>query len=810
MARQETLTEYRRKRNFSQTPEPEGKSRTAARGHTYVIQKHAARRLHFDFRLEHKGVLMSWAVTKGPSLDPAVKRLAVRTEDHPIDYASFEGVIPSGYGAGTVLLWDTGRWTPKGNVDDAMHDGVLKFNLQGQRLKGNWALVRMKPKKKNDKENWLLVKERDQYATPDTDPVKKWTDSVISGRGLKEVKNKVSPRTGAALPTFVPPQLAQLADTPPEGDEWLHEVKYDGYRIQVLAAGPTVALITRNGKDWTARYPDIADAFAHLKARSAVIDGELVALDAEGHSSFSLLRDKTDGRLFYYAFDLLELDGQSLLGKPLHERKAKLQKLMRGLKGPVRFSDGIRGNGAKVVENACRMRLEGIVSKRRDDPYRSGYQRSWVKSKCIGRDEFVIGGYRRSDKRGRPFASLLVGEYSGDQLVYRGRVGTGFSEQDMADLAKRMTPLRRKTSPFAELPADARRDAVWMQPRLVAEIAYPEKTAAGLLRQPAFLGLREDKAARDVRQRGRARSARGSAASADEQAEIGGVLITHAGRVVFPEAGLTKADVARWYDRAAENILPYLQGRPVSLVRCPDGLSGDCFFQKHAGQLPDGISTVPIREKSGANADYIVINQRKALLLAAQMGMIELHGWGARADLIERPDRMIFDLDPDPKLPFPAVKRAAEEVRDLLQQAGLKSFPLLTGGKGIHVVVPLDRRQSWDDVADVSRTIARSLAAAAPDRYVATATLEKRRGRIFIDWLRNRRGATAVVPYSLRARPGASVAVPVRWTELDGFESAAAFDIPLAARRLSKDAWPEAKGLRQSLTQSLISALNNL
>ena len=799
MAGRRSLTEYARKRDFARTPEPDAAAPARAGQHRYLIQKHAARRLHYDFRLEHRGVLLSWAVTRGPSLDPAQKRLAVRTEDHPLAYGSFEGVIPSGYGAGTVLLWDTGTWETEGDIDAALEKGVLKFELHGRRLRGGWALIRMKAKRRADRENWLLVKERDDHASTETDPLEAWTGSVVSGLDLEEMAKSGSPGKAAPFPAFLPPQLAVPVDTPPAGADWIHEVKYDGYRIQALVAGNAARLLTRNGHDWTDRYPSIAGAVAGLPVRSAILDGELVALDAEGRSRFSLLADGTGAQLAYFVFDLLEEDGTSLASQPLHKRKARLRELLATARGPLRFSEHLEGDGAQVARAACRMDLEGIVSKRRTGRYRSGRHESWQKSKCVGRDEFVIGGYRRSDKAGRPFASLLVGDYSGNDLIYRGRVGTGFDAADLDRLAAAMKPLTRKTPAFSELPAAARRDAVWIEPRLVAEIAYPGKTAAGLLRHPAFLGLREDKTPRQVA----AQPTRTRAPKRPRPTAPAG--ITHASRIVIPEAGLTKGDVAAWYDRAAPHILPWLKDRPVSLLRCPSGVPEGCFFQKHAGQLPPQIRRVKIEEKRGGSADYLTIADRDGLLQAAQMGMIELHGWGALADRIERPDRMVFDLDPDPALPFEAVIGAAERIRDVLAEADLVSFPLVTGGKGVHVLAPLQRRQTWEDVAAVSRGIARSLAGAAPDLFVATASLEKRKGRIFIDWLRNRRGATAIVPFSLRARPGAAIAAPVSWEELAGLPGADVFGPETAPGRHDLDPWRGIDTLRQSLTRPVVS-----
>jgi bifunctional non-homologous end joining protein LigD len=540
----DALDTYRRKRDFSRTPEPDGTKPAKGRRPrkttrlAYVVQKHAATRLHFDFRLELDGVLKSWAVTRGPSLNPADRRLAVRTEDHPLAYGSFEGVIPAGYGAGTVMLWDQGEWIPKSDPTEGLARGSLKFELRGERLKGGWALVRMKGRKQDKgRENWLLIKERDKAADESFDPLSNWTESITSGRDLAAIAQAPARRKSAPLakdnitplPAFTPPQLATLREDPPSGPDWLHELKFDGYRIQALIAGKQVRLITRNGKDWTARYPSISAALSHLTSGSAALDGELVALDPNGISDFSALQAATEsGRdedLAYFAFDLLSLDGKSLRQQPLEARKAALRKLLPAGDAVLRFSDHVAGTGSGVIAQACGLGLEGIVSKKRSATYRSGRSASWTKSKCVGRDEFVIGGYRRSDKKGRAFASLLVGEYEGGVFVYRGRVGAGFSDADLGALSSAMAPLQRKTPAFGKLPPEARQDAVWLTPRLVIETAYAGRTAGGLLRHARFLGLREDKAGEEV-----AAAPTASADTSDDTEEsILGVRVSSAG-----------------------------------------------------------------------------------------------------------------------------------------------------------------------------------------------------------------------------------------------------------------------------------------
>lgn len=816
------LDEYNAKRDFKATPEPKG-SLAKAGGNLYIVQKHDARRLHYDLRLELDGVLKSWAVTKGPSLDPADKRLAVRTEDHPVDYGTFEGVIPEGYGAGTVMLWDRGTWVPKGDPHEGLKEGVLKFELHGDRLKGGFALVRMKKRKGETRENWLLVKERDDDADERRDPRKVWTKSVKTDRDMDAIakagnggdtrgsNNKLSAkRSGSASKkgsrvanvTFTPPQLAKLADQPPDGEAWLHELKYDGYRIQALINGNDVRLVTRNGKDWTDKYPSIADALRTLKVDSAAIDGELVAVDDEGVSRFGMLQnaaDDPDIHLRYYAFDLLSLDGEDLKSESLLERKAQLKDILKGTSKLIHYSDHIQGSGRTVIEKACALNLEGIVSKKANAPYRSGRGTSWIKSKCIGNDEFVIGGYRKSEQRGRPFASLLLGEYENGKLVYRGRVGTGFNAKTLDMLHRKMEPLQRKTSPFETLPGDARRGAVWLTPKLIAQVSYTERTQDGHLRHPSFLGLREDKAAEEV-------ISAPVPHESDAPIEVLGARLTHPNRVMFPEQGATKHEIADYYVECKDRVLTYLKNRPLSLVRCPSGRGGECFFQKHyKTSLPDHFRAVAIKQKNGKTSSYLLIDSPEGLVGAAQIGALELHIWGARADNIEKPERLVFDLDPDESVPFAAVRDAATELRDVLKAAGLESFPLVTGGKGIHVICPLDRRREWPDIKSFARGLAVKLAKAAPETYVAQASKEKREGKIFIDWMRNQRGATAIAPYSLRARPGAPIATPVSWRELPRIERADAYTLGNIRARLShlkSDPWKGYGDVRQSITNA--------
>ncbi|MFN3312151.1 MAG: DNA ligase D [Hyphomonas sp.] len=829
MARTKTdsLEPYRRMRDFSQTPEPDGSTSTRRgkkTGLSFVVQKHAASRLHYDFRLEFGGVLKSWAVTKGPSLNPADKRLAVRTEDHPLAYGKFEGVIPRGYGAGTVMVWDEGEWIPQSDPAGGLKRGSLKFELKGQRLRGGWALVLMKSAKSvKGKENWLLIKERDGAADAEFDALASWTDSIVTGRdfeGIEAAAGRAKPgkhpvRAKVKFPEFVDPQLATLRDAPPSGDGWVHELKFDGYRIQALVSDGRVKLMTRNGKDWTARYPRVAAAFAGLKVQSAAIDGELVALDADGRSNFSALQTASesgqDSGLAYYAFDLLSLNAKSLRRLPLSERKSALRKLIPLSDDVMRYSDHMTAPGREIIAKACTLGLEGVISKKLIATYRSGRSTAWIKSKCVGREEFVIGGYRRSDKKGRAFSSLLVGVFENGELQYRGRVGSGFSEATWQQVSDLMRPLERKTSGFASLPADTRRDAVWLTPRLVAEVAYAERTDGDVLRHATFVGLREDKAAKQVTKTPEVKSGAGAGVvSQKEDGRVLGVRVSSPDRVVF-ENGVTKSDIANYMAEFSPHMLPYLKHHPVSLVRCPSGLTGDCFFQRHVTDAsPAEFGKVSIKQSDGTLADYTLLDTAKALVAAAQIGVIELHLWGSASDRLEYPDRLVIDLDPDESLTFSDVRAAAFEVRDVLSAAGLDSFALLTGGKGIHVVAPLERRRDWSDVKSAAHGLARKMAAAKPEHYVSEMSKKKRAGKIFIDWLRNERGATAICPYSLRARPGAPIATPVRWDELARVKAANAYtilNIRQRMARLKSDPWAGYSDVRQSISKPVLEFL---
>ncbi|RVQ67157.1 DNA ligase D [Croceicoccus ponticola] len=819
MPAKDLLAEYNAKRDFAKTAEPaaKGAARGKGGGNLFVVQKHDATRLHWDLRLEVDGVLKSWAVTKGPSPDPDIKRLAVRTEDHPLSYADFEGVIPkSEYGGGSIMVWDRGTWAPiAGKSAKDIDEGHLHFTLHGERMKGDWLLIRLKPRPGEKRENWLLRKIGDEYAQ-DGDPlVQRALTSVLTGRSMAEIASaqqgddppvgqqndafvarmekasssnssptKSRKAADAPIPKFRKPQLATLVDDVPAGNGWMHEIKFDGYRAIVAAKSADVRIYTRNGKDWTDKFAPLVAALATLDLPSCLIDGEIVATDARGNPDFSALQSvlkrghgaQGDGdALSFHAFDCLELAGQDLGPLPNIERKERLEALLSQARPPIHVADHVIGAGEKLYDAMCRAGQEGIISKRIDAPYASRRSRNWVKVKCTRRQEFVIVGWKASSAKGRPFASLLLAQHEGGGLIYRGNVGTGFAADDLDDLTARMKRLERKTSPVDVGKTEAR-GVTWVSPQLVAEIAFAEFTADGRVRHGSFIGLRGDKQASEV-----------APETSDDPPIPEPVAITSRDRVVFPESGQTKGALADYYATIAPVMLPFAARRPISIVRCPQGRGKKCFFQKHdSGALGDAVRHVPIREKDGGTEDYLYIEDMRGLLQCVQMGTIEFHGWGARTDDVEAPDRMVFDLDPDEGLDFTDVKRAANDIRARLADIGLVSFAMLSGGKGVHVVVPLTPGHGWDAHKDFARRFAEALSIAEPDRFVATMSKAKRKGKIFIDWLRNQRGSTAVLPYSARARAGAPVAVPIAWGELERQDNAHPFSIDDAKRLLDR------------------------
>ncbi|MDB5675829.1 MAG: ATP-dependent ligase [Sphingomonas bacterium] len=770
------LARYNAKRDFTRTAEPAG---TLAPGHgnRFMVQKHDASRLHWDFRLEIDGVLKSWAVTRGPSIDPNEKRLAVRTEDHPLSYADFEGIIPAGqYGGGTVMLWDEGTWSPiKGKSAKDLDKGHLHFVLNGRRMKGEWLLIRLKPRGKEKGENWLLRKIDDAEAGGTDTLVETGLTSVTTGRTMLEIaegkkaKPVAKPKAAKAKPPgkakigFREPQLCTLVDHVPAGTNWLHEVKYDGYRALIAVTGGKAKVFTRSGLDWSDKFAGIAAAAAKLPVDSALIDGEIVAFK-DGKPDFSTLKDAISdgGEMTLFAFDLLSFDGEDLAELPNVVRKERLRPLLTGADAHLQFSEHIVGQGEALFKTMCDEGYEGVVSKLADAPYRGKRTKAWLKIKCTRRQEFVIVGWTPSDKS-RGFRALLLGVNGPDGLVYAGKVGTGFDVATMQDLQAKMARIERKT-PTVDAPRAAVRGAHWVSPTLVAEIAFAETTPDGVLRHSSFLGLRGDKPASEVV------AEKPEAAPGAPEVHV---KVSSRDREVFPESDVTKGELADYYATMAPLMLPWTANRPISLVRCPQGRGKACFFQKHdAGTFGDYVHHVPIVEKDGSTEQYLYVDSADGLVACVQMGTIEFHGWGSTVAALEKPDRLVFDLDPDVGLDFAAVKKAAEDLKNHLAEIGLVSFPMLTGGKGVHVVVPLKPDAEWPAVKDFADRFARALAGAEPDRFVATMSKAKRTGRIFIDWLRNQRGATAIMPYSARARAGAPVSVPVSWSELRDLDNA--------------------------------------
>ncbi len=778
----DALATYRAKRDFTETPEPQGGTPQGV-ALRYSVQMHDATRLHWDLRLEWQGVLLSWAVTRGPSRDPADKRLAVRTEDHPFDYLTFEGTIPPGnYGAGTVMLWDLGWWQPFHDVGDGLRSGHVHFALHGRRATGGWSLIRLKDRR-GEHENWLMVKDDDAAARRDgPDFATEHQTSVATARRLHDIAAGKTPRpTGPTrkgrVPAFRPVQLCETVAAPPDGPGWLHEVKLDGYRAQVAIGKGGPRIRTRSGADWTDRFAELVPPLSDLPCDTALIDAEIVA--GAGLNGFSALQAaiKAGGPFSLYAFDLLHLDGQDLSRRPLTDRRAALARLLAGVlpRGPVQLSPAIDGAAAAAFATVCNAGGEGLVSKLADAPYRGGRSAAWVKAKCIRRDEFVIAGWQPSSRRGRPFASLLLAASDGTALAYRGKVGTGWDEADMDEIAARLAPLATDRAPF-RVPAEAR-DARWVTPRLVAEIAYAERTPTGVLRHARFVALREDKPAAEVVER----KPKMPAASSDT---VAGITVTSPGRVIFPEAGVTKRMLTDWHAAMADRILPTLADRPLSLVRLPEGMGGERFFQKHAtAGFPDAIRRTPVTDPDGTTEDWMTVTDAAGLVAAVQMGTVEFHPWGARADKPERPERLVFDLDPDEGLGFAEVRAAAVTLRDRLADLGLPAWAMLSGGKGVHVIVPVRRTATWQTAKLFAQLFATLLAEEEPKRFVAKMAKAARTGRIFIDWLRNERGATAVAPFTVRARPKATVAVPVSWDELAHTSAADAFGMDAARER---------------------------
>ncbi len=811
------LEQYRAKRNFDATPEPRPTAPRPGEGYSFVVQKHDARRLHYDFRLELDGVLKSWAVTRGPSLVPGEKRLAVMVEDHPLEYGSFEGTIPKGeYGGGAVLVWDRGTWTPTGDPHKGLAKGHLDFELAGEKLKGRWHLVRMRGKPRDKHENWLLIKGDDEYARGEDarDILEERPESAATGRPIDEVAKEApgwSSKTGrierddapaelpdlssvegakrAPAPRFVEPMLATSVNAPMGGDRWLHEIKYDGYRIEARLDRGRLTLLTRSGLDWTAKFGEaMIEAFKALPLSQALIDGEMVVENASGASDFSALQaalsqGRTD-RLVFFGFDLLYLNGFDLREAPLVARKRLLEPVLGGGSPLLRYSGHFDEEGEIVFRHACRLGLEGIVSKLRDSPYHSGRGKSWAKAKCSARQEFVIAGFVPSTAARNAIGSLVLGVYDGAALRHVGRVGTGFTAAVARDLYARLEPMRLTSSPFSNrLTAAEARQVRYVRPELVAEVDVRAWTADGLLRHASFKALRDDKPAREV--------VRETAASdPPKEARMSAIELTHPDRLYWPDDGVTKQGLADYYAEVWPRMAPFVVGRALALVRCPDGVTGQKFFQKHAWK---GMSSAIALVKDPEEAEPLIsIRDLDGLTALVQMAVLEIHPWGSTVSDWERPDTIVMDLDPGEDVSWETVIEAAREVRQRLEDAGLAAFVKTSGGKGLHVVAPVKPKAEWPAVKAFTKEIADAMVADSPRRYVATIAKAKRTGKILIDYLRNQRGTTAVAAYSTRARQGAAVSMPVDWGELGPRIGPAHFTVANAPQRLAalaSDPW---------------------
>ena len=945
----EQLARYRSMRDFKITDEPSGASKSAkSTALPFVIQKHAASHLHYDFRLGWNGVLKSWAISKGPSYVVKDKRLAVQVEDHPMEYGGFEGIIPKGqYGGGTVMLWDNGTWEPQPghtDIDEGLRTGSLKFIMHGTKMKGKWALIRMGGKFANaSKPNWLLIKEHDDYERSESDPpvTEAEPDSVVTGRSLEQIAasedhvwhskhtatdkpwqrideqpraspttDKTSsfqpkPRSGEVekpasppklsiptsapkenLPDFIPPQLAQQSETPPSSKGWLHELKLDGYRIQARKEGPRVQLLTRTGLDWTHRMKTIAAQVSTLPCQQAILDGEVAVIDENGNTSFADLQaafqEGPKKPLTYFIFDLLHLNGRNLRTLPLLERKSILASLLTNSGEYIRLSEHLDSNGAEIFRKACELHAEGIISKRAEAKYISGRTTDWLKIKCVHEQEFVIGGFTLPGKGHTGIhgvGALLLGYYRDGKLIYAGRTGTGFTQKTHSVIRTQLEKIRQKETPFEKLPAEARKDAIWVKPQLVAQVQFATWTADNVVRQAAFKGLREDKPATEVRREAPVTIPKHTAtrqashatpepvaaktlpskpskktpskisktpakkvviateprASAANQVERGAskkvvisteaqrsgethfstgkptksestahapIRLTHPEKILDAESHLTKQQLADYYWAIASHMLPFVADRPLSLVRCPEGTGHPCFFQKHVNNtLPPGIGSVDIADKNGKVEPYITLSTAEALTGLAQLGVLEVHPWSSTNKDLEHPDRIIFDLDPDTDLPWRTLADSALEIRHHLASLKLESFLKSTGGKGLHVVVPIKPEHDWPAIKQFAHTFVLAMEQQQPTLYLTKMTKAARKDRIYLDYLRNERGATAVAPFSPRSRPGVAVSMPLNWAELKQSTRPIFHVINFDEwkDRLKKDPWQDLPKTRQRL-----------
>ena len=863
-----SLSTYWKKRNFGVTSEPRGTVARAGKRLSFVIQKHAATRLHYDFRLELDGTLLSWAVPKGPSLDPHVRRMAVHVEDHPLSYAGFEGVIPAGqYGAGTVEVWDRGEWAPIGDPREGLRKGKLKFELHGAKLHGAWNLVRINNRRDERQEPWLLIKDNDEEARPATeyDVVAEWPESGLSTPQAKPARSatreKAAPRASrkrkdnegmpaqavpAKLPLSFSPQLATLVDEPPSGPGWIYEVKFDGYRVLARIDGDDIRLFTRNGNNWTPRLKALRDELATLGVESAWIDGEIAVLDGKGVPSFQLLQGAFDSSrtrdIVFFAFDLPYFGGYDLRRVPCVERRARLARVFEGNPSPhLRFSEHFETDPVPLLKGACEQGLEGLIGKRADSPYVSSRSAAWVKLKCTKRQEFVIVGFTDPKGSRSGFGSLLLAVNEGGKLRYAGSVGTGFNDALLRSLKEKLAALATERAPIDPVPRGVK--GHWVRPKLVAEVAFTEWTSDGRVRHPVFHGLRTDKEPEaitvekakkaEVTGNKAKRTKKVSAHRVSRKREIEnkgartknvtppklskammrpgdaprgdivrGIKVTHPERVIDQASGATKLDLVRYYDRIAPHILPHLVARPVALVRAPYGVAGELFFQKHGDTVKvPGMKLLDPKYWPGHDP-MLEIDTPEALVAAAQMNVVELHTWNSTTKAIAKPDRMLFDLDPGKGIDWPTLVEATEITQKFLDMLGLKSFLKTSGGKGLHVVVPLTPKDGYETVKDFSQAVVVHLARTLPKLFVSKAGEGNRVGRIFIDYLRNGTGATTASAFSARARPGLGVSVPLEWSELEKVTGGSQWNIFSVHERLAKlraDPWTGYAKTRQTI-----------
>ncbi len=801
-----SLREYNRKRDFGITKEPSGEEDfETSTAPIFVVQEHHASHLHYDFRLELDGVLKSWAVPKGPSMHLEDKRLAVEVEDHPLSYAKFHGTIPEGeYGAGKVYIWDSGTWKVKGDPHTSLKKGKLEFSLKGKKLKGNFVLVRL-PDKGSSKHNWLLMKRPDEKALKGKEeraeaiaPKRKVAAKKIVASKVATKKTqtkKIAKTSHDKWPGFIQPQLALLVDTPPSSESYVHEIKFDGYRLQIHIKGGQVKLFTRNGLDWTRKFPHLKEQFEKLNFDDAILDGEAVVQDSRGRSNFGLLQDalsnEDDTPVAIFLFDLLYQDGEDLRDKPLRERKDRLKQLIPKKHECIYYSLDVNQDAEKFFKLSCEHHLEGIVSKDETAPYTKGRTSVWCKTKCTHRQELVVGGYTTGKgARSAEVGALLLGVYERDKFRYVGKVGSGFNRQSLKEIKERVRKLEQQKSAF-DLNSPKGKEIHWLKPKLVAEVDFTEWTSDKHLRHPVFIGLRDDKKTKDIVE------------EKETHLEPQTVELSHPEKVLYPKEKLTKQDVLNYYDSVAEVMLPYSEGRPLSLVRCPNGSDKKCFYQKHpgSGQLSKNFYSFKVKEKTQTNT-YVAMHSKESLHELVQMNAYEIHTWNSHYQSIMNPDQIVMDFDPDPSVPFKEVVKAAVIMKKILEQLKLKSFVKTSGGKGLHVHIPIAPLYSWDEIKAFSKAIADEMVSRNPELYLSTMSKKERKGKIFIDYLRNGFGATAVAPYSLRAKSTSSVAMPLEWKELETLKSPDEFTMKKALQKIKNrksDPWKKMLSLKQKI-----------